>query len=58
MVSKIQLSEKISRYPPEEFNQEVLQMFILEQRLGFQMFYFMKNDHRIVVKSRRCLEVL
>ena len=57
MVGNIQLSKKISSYLSQEPSQAVLLLSILEQRLGFRMFYFMKNDHKIIIKCR-CLEVL
>ena len=34
------------------FLQAVLLMSICEQRLRFQMFYFLKNHHKIIVKCR------
>ena len=34
------------------FVQAVLLMPNFEQRLSFRMFYFMKNDHKIIVKCR------
>ena len=37
----------------QAFIQALLLMPIFEQRLSFLMFYFMKNDHKIIVKYRR-----
>ena len=34
------------------FIQVVLLMSVFEQRLSFRMFYFMTNDHEVIVKCR------
>ena len=49
---KCSINECVTKYIDQAFIGAVLLMAVFELRSSFQMFYFLKNDHKIIVKCR------